>query len=217
MRKYALTATMALALGFPAGAGAVTLRELAGCKPGTDDPVVTSTGLFTAHLVCDHLLLELPEAMYNRDMLLNTEFAALSGGSNFIAPGTRGGQPGRALCPSRQEQGRLGGGHVRDRGRALSRAGALRRGEFAADHAQIVRYRRARRPRRGDRRRHARVRQGAAAGVRARVHEALRHARHRPGALPHRQRQGVPGERRHPLLSDLARRPRRAAIARRRR
>ena len=89
MLKYVLTLALALAFGLPhTPAGAVTLRDLAGCKPGADDPIVTSTGLVTAHLVCDRLLLELPEAIYGRDLLLNTEFAALSGGSNFIAPGT---------------------------------------------------------------------------------------------------------------------------------
>ncbi len=88
MLKYVFTLALALVFGLPVTAGAVTLRDLAGCKPGADDPIVTSTGLVTAHLVCDRLLLELPEAIYGRDLLLNTEFAALSGGSNFIAPGT---------------------------------------------------------------------------------------------------------------------------------
>jgi hypothetical protein len=89
MLKHLFAPAMAIILGLPAAAGAaVTLRDLAGCKPGADDPVVTSTGLVTTHLVCDHLLLELPETIYGRDLLLNTEFAALSGGSNFIAPGT---------------------------------------------------------------------------------------------------------------------------------
>jgi hypothetical protein len=88
MWKHVLITISALALGLPAAAGAITLRDLAGCKPGDDDPIVTSTGLLTAHLVCDHLLFELPETIYGRDLLLNTEFAAISGGSNFIAPGT---------------------------------------------------------------------------------------------------------------------------------
>ena len=88
MLKYVLTLALTLAFGLPHIAGAVTLHDLAGCKPGSDEPVVTREGLFRVHLVCDHLLFEIPEAMYNRDMLLNTEFAALSGGSNFVAPGT---------------------------------------------------------------------------------------------------------------------------------
>ncbi len=125
MLKYVLTLALTLAFGLPHTAGAVTLRDLAGCKPGADEPVVTREGLFTVHLVCDHLLFEIPEAMYNRDMLLNTEFAALSGGSNFIAPGTRGGQPSGALDPPRRQQGEPGDGEVRDRSVALQRAGAL--------------------------------------------------------------------------------------------
>jgi len=79
---------IALALALPVAAGAMTLRELAGCKPGSDDPVLTREGLFTVHTACDHLLFEIPESVYGRDMLFNTEFAALSGGANLIAPGT---------------------------------------------------------------------------------------------------------------------------------
>jgi hypothetical protein len=66
----------------------LALRELAGCKAGVDARVVTREGLFRVHLVCDRLLLEIPESVYGRDLLLNTEFAAISEGSDFIAPGT---------------------------------------------------------------------------------------------------------------------------------
>ncbi len=88
MLRYVVAVAMALAFGLPPAASALELRTLAGCKPGTDDPIVTREGLFKVHWLCDRLLFEIPVAMYNRDMLLNTEFAALSGGSNFIAPGT---------------------------------------------------------------------------------------------------------------------------------
>ncbi|HXX09869.1 MAG TPA: DUF5117 domain-containing protein, partial [Burkholderiales bacterium] len=83
-----LKLAVVLALALPVAAGAATVRELAGCKPGSDDPVITREGLFTVHTVCDHLLIEIPDSIYGRDMLFNTEFAAVSGGANLIAPGT---------------------------------------------------------------------------------------------------------------------------------
>jgi hypothetical protein len=89
MSKCAFLAfTLAVSLGLSSGAQSVALRDLAGCTPGSEGPIVTHEGLFRVHLTCDHLLLEIPESMYNRDMLLSTEFAALSGSSYYIAPGT---------------------------------------------------------------------------------------------------------------------------------
>jgi hypothetical protein len=82
--KYAI----AIVLGLPLAANAMSLREVAGCRPGTDDPVVTREGLFTTHSACDHLLFEIPDSVYGKDMLANTEFAEVSGGTNLIAPGT---------------------------------------------------------------------------------------------------------------------------------
>ena len=88
MLKSTCAIAVALMLGLAQAVGAASLRELAGCKPGSDDPVVSREGLFTTHMVCGHLLLEIPDSLYDRDMLLNTEFAAVSGGADFIAPGT---------------------------------------------------------------------------------------------------------------------------------
>src|SRR6516164_5407293 len=82
--KYAI----AIMLGLPLATSAMSLREVAGCRPGTDDPVVTREGLFTTHSACDHLLFEIPDSVYGKDMLANTEFAEVSGGTNLIAPGT---------------------------------------------------------------------------------------------------------------------------------
>ena len=79
---------LALVLAAPLASGAVAVRDLAGCKPGADDPMVTSDGMFRVYLVCDHLLLQIPDRMYGRDLLLNTEFAGISGGSESISPGT---------------------------------------------------------------------------------------------------------------------------------
>ena len=83
-----LKLAIAVALALPTLASAMNLRELAGCKPGSDDPVVTREGLFITHTACDHLLFEIPDSVYGKDMLANTEFAAVSGGTNLIAPGT---------------------------------------------------------------------------------------------------------------------------------
>jgi Met-zincin/Domain of unknown function (DUF5117)/Domain of unknown function (DUF5118) len=88
MLRCASKLVASLALALPLSAAAMDLRELAGCKPGAEDPVVSREGLFTAHMVCDRLLLEVPAALYGRDMLISTEFAAISGGADFIAPGT---------------------------------------------------------------------------------------------------------------------------------
>ena len=167
-------------------------------------------GCSPTHVVCDHLLLEIPDAVYDRDMLLNTEFAAVSGGADLIAPGHAGRQPGRALDPPRQHRrtSRTCSYDIaatRERGHR-----AWRRGDHAAHAAEDVRDRRPRPEGRSGDRRHAAVRHRAAEGVRARVHEALRHAGDRSQALVHRRRQGVPAQHRHPLLPDLGRRPRRA-------
>ena len=82
-KRAFFTLAFAVLLDLSSAAGAVVLRDLAGCKPGSDDPIVTHEGLFKVHVVCDHLLLEIPDRMYNRDMLLNTEFAALVGQFRF--------------------------------------------------------------------------------------------------------------------------------------
>jgi Domain of unknown function (DUF5117)/Domain of unknown function (DUF5118) len=88
MSARALTVAMTLMLGLPVTVEAMSLREVAGRKPGSDDPVVTREGLFTVHTACDRLLFEIPDSVYGKDMLFNTEFAAVSGGANMVAPGT---------------------------------------------------------------------------------------------------------------------------------
>ena len=45
-------------------------------------------GLFTVHVVCDRVHFEIPPDMLDRDVLANTEFAALSTGTDFVAPGS---------------------------------------------------------------------------------------------------------------------------------
>ncbi len=61
---------------------------VASCPPGKDPTVQTMGGLFTIYVVCDRVHFEIPPDMLNRDILANTEFAALSTGTDFVAPGS---------------------------------------------------------------------------------------------------------------------------------
>ncbi|HEX9452100.1 MAG TPA: zinc-dependent metalloprotease [Burkholderiales bacterium] len=79
----ALLAAMLCRPGF-----AMTSAMVTSCPAGMDQKVETVTGMFKVHVICDHVMFEIPEAMLNRDMLVNTEFAALSTGSDFVAPGS---------------------------------------------------------------------------------------------------------------------------------
>ena len=67
---------------------AMKASEIAPCRPNMPQEVHTLPGLFTVHVVCDHVLFEIPPEMLGRDMLMNTEFAALSTGSDYVAPGS---------------------------------------------------------------------------------------------------------------------------------
>ena len=69
MLKSVSMYALALMLGLPLASAAANLREMAGCKPDVDTSVVSREGLFTAHMACDRLLLELPDSLYDRDML----------------------------------------------------------------------------------------------------------------------------------------------------
>ena len=88
MFKRLSIAALTFALGAPAAAFGLDLRNLAGCKPGADDAIVTYDGLFTVHRVCDHVLAEIPDRVYGHELLFNTEFAGISAGSELFAPGT---------------------------------------------------------------------------------------------------------------------------------
>jgi hypothetical protein len=67
---------------------AMTSAMVTSCPAGMDQKVETLSGMFKIHVICDHVMFEIPAAMLNRDMLVNTEFAALSTGSDFVAPGS---------------------------------------------------------------------------------------------------------------------------------
>ena len=69
-------------------AHAMKASDVAPCRPNMPQEVRTLPGLFTVHVACDHVLLEIPPEMLERDILLNTEFAALSTGTDYVAPGS---------------------------------------------------------------------------------------------------------------------------------
>lgn len=58
------------------------------CPPGKEPQTQTLVGLLTVHVICDRVIFEIPLAGLNRDILVNTEFAALSTGTDFVAPGS---------------------------------------------------------------------------------------------------------------------------------
>ncbi len=66
----------------------VTAALLASCPQDVEKQDIVLSGLLIVHVVCDHALVEIPPAMLNRDLLVNTEFAALSTGSDYVAPGS---------------------------------------------------------------------------------------------------------------------------------
>ena len=66
-----------------------TLREALPCLDGPDKEVQSQSGLFTVHLACDRVLLEIPQKVLGRDMLANTEFAAASDRADEVAPGSQ--------------------------------------------------------------------------------------------------------------------------------
>ena len=88
MKAWILALAAGLLLALPASpALAINASDVAPCRPGMPQQLRTLKGLFTVHVVCDHVLYEIPLNMLDRDMLLNTEFAALSTGTEKLAPG----------------------------------------------------------------------------------------------------------------------------------
>jgi hypothetical protein len=66
----------------------MNIGEVMPCRPNMPKEVQTLSGLFRVHVVCDHVLFEIPLDKLERDMLVNVEFAALSTGSDYVAPGS---------------------------------------------------------------------------------------------------------------------------------
>lgn len=73
---------------FCQGALSAVMAVVSPCAPGKEPEKQTLVGLLTVHVICDRVIFEIPPAGLNRDILVNTEFAALSTGTDFVAPGS---------------------------------------------------------------------------------------------------------------------------------
>ncbi len=76
----------ALCLGRPALG--VNSAVVVSCAPGEAARTQTLAGLVTVHIECDRVLVEIPNSALGQDFLFNTEFSALSTGTDFVAPGS---------------------------------------------------------------------------------------------------------------------------------
>ena len=64
------------------------LAIVSSCAPGKEPTKQTLVGMLTVHVICDRVIFEIPPHGLDRDLLVNTEFAALSTGIDFVAPGS---------------------------------------------------------------------------------------------------------------------------------
>ncbi len=87
MRKVILL-TAILASLFCRSAFGGAQAVVSSCPPGKEPQTQTLVGLLTVHVICDRVIFEIPLRGLNRDILVNTEFAALSTGTDFVAPGS---------------------------------------------------------------------------------------------------------------------------------
>jgi hypothetical protein len=85
-RVVLLTAILMVLFCRTALGGAQAL--VSSCPPGKEPQKQTLVGMLTVHVICDRVIFEIPLRGLNRDILVNTEFAALSTGSDFVAPGS---------------------------------------------------------------------------------------------------------------------------------
>ena len=86
MGQIAMVCLILATIVSPPALGAVA--KVASCPPGKQPNIQTLQGMFTVHVVCDRVMFEIPPKMLNRDILANTEFAALPTASDFVAPGS---------------------------------------------------------------------------------------------------------------------------------
>ena len=87
MRTSVIVTAFVAALFCRSGFGATT-AVVSSCPPGKEPQKQTLVGMLTVHVICDRVIFEIPLRGLNRDLLVNTEFAALSTGSGFVAPGS---------------------------------------------------------------------------------------------------------------------------------
>ena len=87
MRKIVLLSTILVSF-FCRSAFGGAQAVVSSCPPGKEAQTQTLVGLLTVHVICDRIIFEIPLRGLNRDILVNTEFAALSTGTDFVAPGS---------------------------------------------------------------------------------------------------------------------------------
>ena len=87
MRRIVLITLILMAL-FCRNAFGAAAAVVSSCPPGKEPTTQTLVGMLTVHVICDRVIFEIPLRGLNRDILVNTEFAALSTGSDFVAPGS---------------------------------------------------------------------------------------------------------------------------------
>jgi hypothetical protein len=83
-----LFAALSLVLSaFVPGAFAMNASDVATCPPTMERKTETISGLFKVHVACDQVFFEIPKSVLGKDLLVTTEFAAVSVGTEDAAPG----------------------------------------------------------------------------------------------------------------------------------
>lgn len=77
----------ALMFALSLDAAAMNASDVAACGPGMRSRVDTLHGLFDVHVVCDRVFFEIPARLLGRDLLVTTEFAAVSVDTEEASPG----------------------------------------------------------------------------------------------------------------------------------
>lgn len=88
MKKHLMLLIVLFGITFDVARANVHTIKVASCPADKAPDVQTMHGLFTVYVVCDRVHFEIPLHMLDRDILANTEFAALSTGTDFVAPGS---------------------------------------------------------------------------------------------------------------------------------
>ncbi len=74
-------------VAFVPAAFAMNASDVASCPPAMERKMETLSGLFKIHVVCDQVFFEIPKAVLGKDLLVTTEFAAVSVSTAEAAPG----------------------------------------------------------------------------------------------------------------------------------
>lgn len=78
--------TMALLISSGSVFG-MSASDVTACGQQMQRKFETLHGLFTVHVICDHVYFEIPKAILGKDLLVTTEFAAVSVDTEIAAPG----------------------------------------------------------------------------------------------------------------------------------